>query len=150
MAVRRGRRIIICELESERQLSWGDGQQILCLDTGKKYTIISGVFVEDGGGSGYDGNPTTIVQDSNHRFVSDTEKSTWNAKEDGGAAATAEANANNYTDSEISTLDSQKLDVPTGTPDGTKYLRDDNTWQPVTGGSGLTQSEVLKRLSFRI
>ena len=30
----------------------------------------------------------------------------------------------------------------TGTPDGTKYLRDDNTWQTVTGGSGLTQQQV--------
>jgi hypothetical protein len=26
---------------------------------------------------------------------------------------------------------SGKLDLPTGTPDGTKYLRDDNSWQPV-------------------
>lgn len=30
----------------------------------------------------------------------------------------------------------------TGTPDGTKYLRDDFTWQPVTGGSGLQQYQV--------
>lgn len=25
---------------------------------------------------------------------------------------------------------------PTGTPDGTKFLRDDNSWQPVAGGGG--------------
>lgn len=52
------------------------------------------------------------------------------------------ATSESYTDTEISTLASQKLNNPTGTPDGTKYLRDDNTWQPVTGGSGLTQQQV--------
>jgi len=30
----------------------------------------------------------------------------------------------------------------TGTPDETKYLRDDWTWQAVPGGSGLTQQQV--------
>jgi hypothetical protein len=30
----------------------------------------------------------------------------------------------------------------TGTPDGTKYLRDDFTWQVVSGGSGLSQQQV--------
>jgi hypothetical protein len=34
-----------------------------------------------------------------------------------------------------------KLNNPTGTPDGTKYLRDDNTWQPLPA-SGLTQEQV--------
>lgn len=33
----------------------------------------------------------------------------------------------------------------TGTPDGTKYLRDDFTWQAVSGGSGLTSPQVLAR-----
>lgn len=32
--------------------------------------------------------------------------------------------------------------IATGTPDGTKYLRDDNTWQAVAGGSGLSQQQV--------
>lgn len=32
----------------------------------------------------------------------------------------------------------------TGTPDGTKYLRDDNSWQPVASG-GLTSPQVLAR-----
>lgn len=36
----------------------------------------------------------------------------------------------------------------TGTPDGTKYLRDDFTWQAVSGGSGLTQPQVMARLSM--
>ena len=34
-------------------------------------------------GSSYDGDPTIIDQDSNHRFVTDTEKSTWNSKANG-------------------------------------------------------------------
>jgi hypothetical protein len=34
-----------------------------------------------------------------------------------------------------------KLNNPTGTPDGTKFLRDDNTWQPLPA-SGLTQQQV--------
>ena len=33
-------------------------------------------------------------------------------------------------------LESSKLDVPTGTPDGTEVFRDDNTWQPVGGEVG--------------
>lgn len=33
----------------------------------------------------------------------------------------------------------------TGTPDGTKYLRDDWSWQAVSGGSGLTSPQVLAR-----
>ena len=36
----------------------------------------------------------------------------------------------------------------TGTPDGTKYLRDDFTWQAVSGGSGLTHPQVMARLSI--
>lgn len=38
----------------------------------------------------------------------------------------------------------------TGTPDGSKFLRDDWTWQaPPGGGSGLTQPQVLARVSMR-
>jgi len=36
----------------------------------------------------------------------------------------------------------------TGTPDGTKYLRDDFSWQTVAGGSGLTNAQVLARASL--
>jgi hypothetical protein len=43
-----------------------------------------------------------------------------------------------------------KLDNPTGTPDGSKYLRDDNTWQPVSGGSGLSQQQVMTISSLKI
>ena len=64
-------------------------------------------------GDAYDGDPSIINQSPSYRFVTDSEKTDWN----------------------------QKLDSPTGTPDGTKYLRDDNTWQPVSG-SGLTQQQI--------
>lgn len=36
----------------------------------------------------------------------------------------------------------------TGTPDGSKYLRDDFSWQAVSGGSGLTQPQVMARISI--
>jgi hypothetical protein len=32
----------------------------------------------------------------------------------------------------------------TGTPDGTKYLRDDFTWQAVSGGSGIQQYQARR------
>lgn len=47
---------------------------------------------------------------------------------------------------DLQTALDDKLDLPTGTPDGTKYLRDDNTWQPISGGSGLAQFEVRRIL----
>jgi hypothetical protein len=52
----------------------------------------------------------------------------------------------NAVNSLYSGLAASKLDVPTGTPDGTKYLRDDNTWQPISGGSGLAQYQVRRIL----
>ena len=42
---------------------------------------------------------------------------------------------------DLNTALNGKLATPTGTPDGTKYLRDDNTWQAVSG-SGLTQQQI--------
>lgn len=38
----------------------------------------------DGTGSSYNGDPTIIIQNTTHRFVSDTEKTTWNNKADSG------------------------------------------------------------------
>lgn len=36
--------------------------------------------------------------------------------------------------------------LATGTPDGTKYLKDDGTWDtPAGGGGGLSQAQVLTR-----
>lgn len=55
--------------------------------------------------------PSVIVQDANNRFVTDTEKSTWNNK--------ANAAHGNH--------------VPTTeTQDNKRFLRNDNTWQTVT------------------
>jgi hypothetical protein len=55
--------------------------------------------------------PSVIVQDANNRFVTDTEKSAWNAK--------ANAAHGNH--------------VPTTeTQDNKRFLRNDNTWQTVT------------------
>lgn len=53
MAVRRVKSLILCDTESERQLSWGEGQEIWCLDTDKLYIINAGAYVQlNGGGSG--------------------------------------------------------------------------------------------------
>lgn len=43
-----------------------------------------------------------------------------------------------------------KYNNPTGTPDGTKFLRDDNTWQPVPAGGGITFKKVYAINSLRI
>lgn len=53
---------------------------------------------------------TTITEDSSHRFTTDSEKATWNSKETGGAAATAQAAAESYADALITAL---KASVPT-------------------------------------
>lgn len=52
MAVRRVRALIICDTESERQLSWGEGQEIWCYDTDKLYIISDGAYVQINGGGG--------------------------------------------------------------------------------------------------
>ncbi len=38
--------------------------------------------------------------------------------------------------------DARYQQIPTGTPDGTKFLRDDNSWQPVPGGGSWTETEI--------
>lgn len=54
MAVRRVKSLIVCDTESERQLTWGEGQEIWCLDTDKLYIINAGAYalINGGGGSG--------------------------------------------------------------------------------------------------
>ena len=69
---------------------------------------------------------TMITEDATHRFVSDTEKSTWNNK--------ANASHGNH--------------VPTvETANNTRFLRNDNTWQVVTPGNigAYTKSETYNR-----
>lgn len=78
-----------CDLESELNLSWGEGAIAFCKQNGGKWwKVESGAWVEKtvenppSGGGGYDGDPNIITQNSTHRFVSDAEKSTWNGKQD--------------------------------------------------------------------
>lgn len=54
MSIRRAKNIIICDTESERNLQWGNGQEIFCKDTNKNYIINNGNFVliNGAGGSG--------------------------------------------------------------------------------------------------
>ena len=63
-----------------------------------------------------------------------------------GSVTNTEFQYINTVTSNVQTQINGKLATPTGTPDGTKYLRDDNTWQPVTGGSGLEQYQVRRIL----
>lgn len=69
---------------------------------------------------------TMITEDATHRFVSDTEKSTWNNK--------ANASHGNH--------------VPTTeTANNARFLRNDNTWQAVTPGNigAYTKSETYSK-----
>lgn len=71
---------------------------------------------------------TMITEDATHRFVSDTEKSTWNNK--------ANASHGNH--------------VPTTeTANNARFLRNDNTWQAVTPGNigAYTKGEIDTKLA---
>jgi hypothetical protein len=102
---------------------------------------VNVTITASGGGGISDGDKGDITVSSSG--------SVWTI--DNGVAATKIANGT-VTDAEFQYLGSVtsdiqtqingKLATPTGTPDGTKYLRDDNTWQPVSGGSGLSQQQV--------
>ena len=48
--------------------------------TGAKILRDDGSWVSQGGG-GYDGDPSIIQQTANYRLTNDTEKSTWNGKQ---------------------------------------------------------------------
>ena len=37
-----------------------------------------------------------------------------------------------------------------GTADNTTYLRGDQSWQPIVGGSGLTQAQVLGLTTLKV
>jgi hypothetical protein len=54
MAVKRVKSLIVCDTEAERQLSWGEGQEMWCLDTDKLYIINGGTYVQVNGGGGGD------------------------------------------------------------------------------------------------
>lgn len=78
-----------CDLESELDLAWGEGALAYCKENGGRWWAIRNSAWEiktfenqPPSSAGYDGDPTIITQDSTHRFVSDTEKTTWNGKQD--------------------------------------------------------------------
>lgn len=63
--------------------------------------------------SGYNGDPTIIVQDENHRFTTDTEKTTWDAKAEGNHTHTnvyepANVNIQNHISGQHAPIDAQK------------------------------------------
>ena len=62
----------------------------------------------------------------------------------GGGDLLAANNLSDLVDDSAARTNLGVLAAPTGTPDGTKYLRDDNTWQPVSGGSGLEQYQIRR------
>lgn len=49
--------------------------------------------------------------------------------------------------SRLTSILSTKAAVPTGTPDGTKFLRDDNSWQTPAGGPG-GDSSILRTFAL--
>lgn len=80
--------------------------------------------------------PTIITQDSNNRFVTDAEKSTWNGKA-GTAAATTSANGL------MSSMDKTKLDgIAAGANNYTHPSGDGNQHVPATGTTN--NGKVLK------
>lgn len=118
-------------------------------DEAKQDVLVSGTNIKTINGSTILGSGDLVVSGSDA-----TKLAILNNLSDLNNAATARTNLGldttaNQTDSTdkrfMSDAQETKLDavvLPTGTPDGTKYLRDDNTWQAVSGGSGLAQYQV--------
>ena len=82
-------------------------------------------------------HPASIIaQDSGNRFVTDTEKDTWNAKSDFSGSY------DDLTDTPVITIPdiSGKLDIPTGTADTTTFARGDGTWATPIGTGDMLKS----------
>jgi hypothetical protein len=80
-----------------------------------------------GGGSPYNGDPTVIVEDSTHRFATDAEKSTWNAK----------ANALGGDDNYVTDAEKTKLSNLSGTNSG------DNAVNTLYSGLAASKQDTL-------
>ena len=87
-----------------------------------------------GGGTG------DLVSTNNLSDVANVATARANLGLDTTANQTDSTNKRFMSDAQETKLDAVVL--PTGTPDGSKYLRDDNTWQTVTGG--LAQYQVRR------
>jgi len=64
--------------------------------------------------------PAIITQDASNRFVTDTEKATWNGKEDGGAVT---AHLSAFTHGDIAHTNRTALDAITGVNTGDQVTR---------------------------
>jgi hypothetical protein len=59
----------------------------------------------------------------------------WQPVPSAGAAAWGSITGTLSSQTDLQTALNGKLNLPTGTPDGTKFLRDDNSWQPIPAAS---------------
>ena len=73
--------LVFC-LSSDTKPSAVNGYLLHETDTGNTFYVSESTW-QMVSGSGYDGNPAVITQDSTHRFVTDTEKTTWDSKANG-------------------------------------------------------------------
>jgi hypothetical protein len=101
-------------------------------------------------------DPTNITQDSTHRFVSDTQISTWDAKQN-ALGYTPENVANKVTDltspsnttypttQAVSTALSGKFDTPTGT--SSQYIKGDGTLGTLPEGTTAAWGTITGTLS---
>jgi len=81
-------------------------------------------------------SPSIITQDASNRFVSDTEKSTWNGKEPGNS------NIQNHVTSAHAPSDAQKNSDITKAEIEAKLTGEINTHSHAGGGGGLSQQQI--------
>ena len=81
-----------------------------------------------------------LAEDAYHRVITDAERSGWNAKAE-PLGYTPENAANLGAASGYASLDDSgrvpAAQLGSGTPDGSKFLRDDGSWQAVAGVGGV-------------
>lgn len=92
MAIRIINKIGVSDTEAELLLTvQSDGTIVYCSDTLNTFTYIGGSWLNFDNQKVYENSPipaSVIVEDSSNRLVSDSEKTTWNAKQDALVSAT--------------------------------------------------------------